>query len=137
VQLKDLKELTEELDVLYIEDDMFLREQNGELLSQLFGRVVVTDDGFKALTIFKNRDFDLVITDINIPTINGINLIKKMKEINTSQSFIITTVYTESELCESIKELEIESFLTKPIQTKELLFEIEKTVNKLCEVTCT
>jgi len=121
VQLKELTKKTLNMDILYIEDDKHLRVQNQELFESLFNKVDLADNGVDAMKLYKTNDYDLVITDINIPLLNGINTMKKMKELNNSQLFLVTSVFQPSEWEKELKELGIKHYLTKPLQTKTLL----------------
>ncbi len=131
MQLKDLKVLTESLVILYVEDDIYLRRQNREFMEHLFKKIEVADDGKCAMDLYQKQEFDIVITDINIPKINGFSMIKMMKKKNANQKFLITTVYKEEELKNQLDELKIKNFLSKPIQTMDLLKEIEDICQEL------
>jgi len=135
VKLKELSGITSTLSVLYVEDDITLREQNNELFKELFHTIDVATDGEEALNLYKKQSFDIVITDINIPKINGLSMIKMMQEKRSNQKFLITTVYKQEELESQLKEMNLKHFLTKPIPTKWLLRKIEDIVNEL-EVAC-
>jgi YesN/AraC family two-component response regulator len=131
VNIKELNTITSTLNILYVEDDKTLRIQNKEFLEELFHLVKTAKDGEEALSIYEKIDFDIVITDINIPKINGLSMIKMMQEKNKNQIFLITTVYKESELKKELTKLNIKYFLTKPVLTKDLLSEIEKILKEL------
>ncbi len=131
MELKKLKEMTSSLKVLYIEDDLDLRRQNQEMFNNLFALVTVTSDGEKALYFYNKNEYDLVITDINIPKINGFSLIKAIQKINKDQIFLVTTVFKKDDFSEKIKDLNIKYILTKPISKKEMLLAIEKAVNEI------
>lgn len=131
MQLKDLKVLTDSLAILYVEDDIDLRRQNREFMEHLFKKIEVADDGERAMELYQKHDFDIVITDINIPKINGLSMIKMMKKKNAEQKFLVTTVYKQEELKSQLCELNIKNFLSKPIQTIDLLREIEDICHEL------
>ena len=129
MKLKDLSSITSNLSVLYVEDDITLREQNSEFFKQLFKSVKIASDGEEAIKLYEKNSFDIIITDINIPKINGLTMIKTIQQKDKNQRFLITTVYKEEELKEQLKELNLKHFLTKPIATKKLLKKIENIVN--------
>jgi len=131
VKVKDLNSITSTLNILYVEDDITLREQNIEFFKQLFKNIEIATDGEEALRLYAKKSFDIVITDINIPKINGLSMIKMMQEKNEKQKFLVTTVYTKEELEQQMHDLKIEYLLTKPVLTKELLKKIEEIVQEL------
>jgi CheY-like chemotaxis protein len=135
VNIKELNTITSNLNILYVEDDRTLRIQNKEFLEELFHIVKTASDGEEALKLYEQINFDIVITDLNIPKINGLSMIKMMQEKKKEQIFLITTVYKEEELKDELKELNIKYFLTKPILTKNLLSEIEKILKELAVTT--
>ena len=121
MQLKELTKKTLNMDILYIEDDENLRVQNQELFKSLFNKVDIADNGVDAMELYKKQNYDLVIADINIPLLNGINTMKKMKELNNSQLFLVTSVFQPSEWEKDLEYLGIKHYLKKPLQTKELI----------------
>jgi len=135
VELKELTKKTLNMDILYIEDDKHLLQQNRELFKNLFRKVDVTDNGVDAIKLYKSSKYNLVITDINIPLINGINAMKEMKVINPSQLFLVTSVFKQSEWQDELNKLEVKHYLTKPLETKKLLRAIEELVCDFEETT--
>ena len=128
MKLKELTKKTLNMDILYIEDDKNLLQQNRELFKSLFRKVDVTDNGVDAIKLYKSSKYSLVITDINLPLINGINIMKEMKNINPSQLFLVTSVFKRNEWEDELNKLGIKHYLTKPLETQKLLNEIEALV---------
>jgi len=88
-------------------------------------------NGIEALDIMKKEGAELLITDIKMPKMNGLELIQKVKELNPNTHFIILSGYDEFEyLKESIK-LGIENYILKPINFEELEETILNIINKL------
>ena len=71
---------TKTLSLLYVEDDDQTRKGTLETLTLFFERITLAVDGQDALERFQAGDFDLIITDINMPNLDGIEMIKKIKE---------------------------------------------------------
>lgn len=120
--LNDLKVFTSQLDVLYVEDEPFLREGMVKSLNQLFKTVTVAEDGFIGLYLYKKEHFDLIITDISMPNMDGITMIAHIKEIDQSARIIVTSAQNDSDKLLTLINLGVDRFLTKPIQ-KALLIE--------------
>ena len=131
VQIKELADLTSSISILYIEDDKHLKEQNHELFQNLFKLVDIADNGVDAIKLYETNDYELVITDINIPLLSGLNVIKQIKDKNPLQSILITSVFKEDELKKELEDLHTIHYLTKPLETKTLLKEIEVIVKNL------
>lgn len=115
--------MIEFIKVLYVEDEPMISEQIKMILEDEVDEVFVANNGAEGLELFKKHkdDIDLVITDIQMPKLNGIEMIKEIKKIVPNKPIIITTAFTESEyLVEAIK-LGVEKFLQKPIDLHELI----------------
>lgn len=108
--------------ILYVEDEKSVQNQTKMILDDFVKEVVVANDGEEGLEIALNRDIDLIITDIIMPNINGIDMLKKLKfEYKKNIPSIVITAFAENEyLLEAIK-LRVEGFIMKPINVRELI----------------
>ncbi|SFV64942.1 diguanylate cyclase/phosphodiesterase (GGDEF & EAL domains) with PAS/PAC sensor(s) [hydrothermal vent metagenome] len=109
------------LKVLFVEDDLNAREITTMILEDIFGNVVSAVDGIDAFEKFQHDSFDIVISDINMPRMNGIELFKKIKEINQDVSLIFLSAHNESNyFLEGIK-IGVNGYLLKPINIHQLM----------------
>ncbi len=112
---------TKGLSLLYVEDDLELQTQSKELFEVLFDSVTVANDGVEALKIYKKEPFDVIITDVKMPNMDGVELTKKIKEINPDQCIIIISAYNNTEYLIEFLNLNIKQFMQKPIETNNML----------------
>lgn len=112
---------TSALSLLYVEDDISLQTQTKELFESLFESVTVTSCGKEALENYMNNDYDMVITDVKMPNMDGVELVKKIREITINQEIIITSAYNDSDSLMSFINLNVSNFILKPINTKNLI----------------
>ncbi len=125
MDFKLILEFTKTLDVLYVEYDEILRENNQLLFNTLFSNIDVTPDTKEAFEMYQKyfqenqKYYDLVITDIDMPHINGLELSKKIYSLNKDQSIIITAENKSEHLLSAI-EMGISSFLLKPLDIKKM-----------------
>ncbi len=119
--LKQLPLYTQEMNILYVEDEQSIREITQKLLLSIFPSVVTAEDGKEGLELFKNTKFDIVISDILMPKMNGITMVKKIKEINNHQSIIITSACDDSSYLLELINLGISNFILKPMQSQQIL----------------
>ena len=123
---KLLLENSKNLHVLYVEDDKSLRESTIKLFDSFFKSIDTASDGVLGYNKYKDRiqegkePYDIVITDINMPNMNGIDMCKKIKSLNDNQAIIIVTAFAEIGYFNSAIELGVNGFLTKPIDTKSI-----------------
>lgn len=133
MRYNDLYNYTKDLNILYVEDEKDLRKELEDILCCLFKTVVSAkdgEDGFSKYTLHTKEDknyFDIVFTDINMPNVDGIELIKKIDEINKSQSIIVMSAYNESSRLISLINLGITNFIHKPFSRKQFYDVFTKT----------
>lgn len=118
--------LLKESIILYVEDDEQLREQISLILSKIMKKVFISKNGQEAIEIFKNNKdlIDMVISDIDMPMINGIELLKEIRSIDKKIPFLLNTGHSEEKyLIESIK-YNVSDYILKPINIKLMLEKI-------------
>ena len=126
------------LSVLLVEDFEPLRLEMGEVLESMCKTVSTSEQGQKALSLYeqalqKGNPFDLVISDIQMPVMNGIQLSKKIREQNKDQVIIILSAHTDSEYLLDLINIGISKFLEKPINHDalcDILYEESKKINR-------
>lgn len=124
-----LKEKTKHLTVLYVEDSSILLKKMSVFLGKLFKEVYQAEDGQKGFETFQKKKPDIVITDIDMPKMNGHELIEEIKKVDPEASIIIYSAYATSEnLLQSI-HAGVVDFIPKPVDIN--LF--EKVLTKVVE----
>lgn len=113
------------LSILLVEDEQSLREVFSTTLGKLYKNVVEASDGEKALEQFQSNKFDIVITDINMPNMNGLEFLKELRKINQNCKIIILTAYTDTDYLLDATELNITKYLVKPADMEDLIEAIE------------
>ncbi len=132
MNLKNLYKYTKNLHLLYVEDDMALREETAEILEDFFASIKVSADGKSGLECYKEfykkngQYFDIVITDINMPIMNGIEMSEAIMTLNARQSIFIVSAYNEPHYLTKLINMGVDKFLIKPLQTKQLVHALYK-----------
>jgi diguanylate cyclase (GGDEF)-like protein len=117
--------------VLYVEDDEDIAQEVIEFLSYRVLKVYYAKDGEDAYNIYKTKKIDLLITDIQMPKMNGLELIEKIREQKSLMPVIVTTAYSDNNfLLESIN-LGVDGYLLKPLDLKTMYETIEKVVRPM------
>ena len=125
--IKELYKNTQELNLLLVEDNEEFRNTIMKVFTELFKSVDFAQNGEIGLNKFKtsleqdNTPFDIVITDINMPVMNGIEMIEKIYEINPEQPIVVTSAHNDTHYLVDLLNLGIDSFVIKPIQEKSLM----------------
>jgi len=139
INSKELIPYTKKLSVIYAEDHKELRENTTEILKNFFKEVHYAVDGEEALSMYndyysKNSTYyDIVLSDIQMPNLNGVELTQKIYEINKFQTIIILSAFDESNYLLPLINLGIEQFIKKPIDYQELLRVLLNTSKKIIE----
>lgn len=130
-KLEELIGVTSSMNILYAEDDLSLRENTTAVLSDLFSKVDEASDGLEAFEMYKQNTtaYDIIITDLNMPHMNGIELIKQIQAINPLQAIVIISAHNETEyFLESIRN-SVMGYILKPIDFDQLIDSLYKTAS--------
>ena len=116
--------------VLSVDDDRELRELLHELICQMGHASVTAADGVDALEKMEEEQFDIVITDINMPRLNGVGLIKRIASDFSDTDVIAITGYQTEYNYTDIIALGASDFITKPINIDEFEAKIKRVVRE-------
>ena len=123
--LDTLLSVSKKMKILYVEDNEIARESTLGLLSNIFTDIVVAVDGQEGLNEFlkDTTGYNLIISDINMPNMNGREMIQRVREIDENVIIFVLTADIEAER-KVIKN--VNAYLHKPIDFMKLLMELEK-----------
>ena len=103
------------LKLLFVEDEEDLVEIITDTLQKLEANFLTAKNGEEALELLANNsDIDVVITDINMPVMNGLVMITQMQKIGYTMPIIIMSAHTEIDYINKAKELGVDNYLLKP-----------------------
>lgn len=112
--------------ILLIDDDKSFRRVIEYQLVEEGYEVITADNGSIGLDILSNQKIDLVITDIRMPEMDGLELLKTLKEISYDVIVIVVTAYGSIESAVEAMRLGANDYITKPVDKNELLLKVEK-----------
>ncbi len=121
--------------ILFVEDEKATRENYVLYLKMLFSEVYEAKDGEEAYQLYKDKKPDIMIIDINIPKLNGLELLKKIRVNDYSTKAIMLTAHTDKTFLLEATELKLTKYLVKPISRKDLKETLELTINELLKYT--
>jgi len=116
MNIESLKKIAKDITLLYVEDEKELRESVVRYLQKIFINITTAINGQKGLELYKKQQYDIVITDIQMPFMNGLDMAREIKAINPSQEIIITSAYGEINYFLDAIHLNISSYIIKPIE---------------------
>lgn len=120
-----------EITVLYVEDDRDIAEEVIEFLEQRVKRLYSASNGFEGLELYEKYKPDMIITDIQMPKMNGLEMIQIIRETNSEIPIIITSAYNDVNfLLESIN-MGVDGYLLKPLDFDLMMQRIKRVVKPL------
>ncbi len=132
VDMKKLKNLTKELSILYVEDDYDIRVQMENIFNKFFKKVIIAENGKEGLDTFNKNRLDIVITDIRMPIMDGLDMISEIKSLDQNIPIIITTAFNDTDYLMKAIELGIDKYIVKPVDrtlTLNTLYFVSKLIN--------
>ena len=129
--IKELSKLLKEVSILYVEDEAEIREEVFQVLSLLSNRVTTAVDGYEAYEMFCKDKPQLIITDIEMPRTNGIEFAQKVRKKDLQIPIIMFTAYASKDYLLPAANLNIQSYLVKPLESKSLREALYKVVEIL------
>jgi len=108
------------LTLLYIEDEPLIRQQAVEYLSRLYETVLEAPNGEEALALYEKHQPHIIISDIEMPKMNGLEMAKAIRKKDKKIPIIIATAYTQNEYLLIAVELQLIKYMVKPITSKKL-----------------
>jgi len=130
INLKDIVSVSKGLKLLYVEDNKEVREQTVKMLDNFFDDITEAVDGEDGLTKYKeaNGTYDLIISDINMPHLDGVDMSREILSIDPKQLIIIITAFNEKEQIARLDEIEIVDYLHKPVEFKQFIEILGKAI---------
>ena len=107
--------MIDELTLLYVEDDIVVRENFIQIFELYFSKVLTADNGRDALRLYDENHIDVAILDISIPEINGLNVASKIREKDEEIIILIITAYSDKEKLLKAINLGLFGYLVKPV----------------------
>ena len=108
------------LSILYVEDEAMIRQNAVEYLSRHFKKVLEAEDGFEAIKVYHDNKPDIIISDIKMPRMNGLEMARKIRQEDKTTPIIIATAHTETDYLLKAVELQLIKYIVKPITSAKL-----------------
>lgn len=117
--------------LLYVEDDIETIDDVVYFIKEKFKKIYIANDGKEALELFNTNDIDLLLLDINIPHINGLQLTEIIRKKNSQIPILFLTAYSEKDKLLKAIDLQIHGYILKPLNITELTTSLQKIIDLL------
>ena len=115
----------EKIKILYVEDDKNVRNELESLARITKQNAFFAEDGKEGLSMFVKHRPDIVVSDISMPGMSGLEMAKHIKELSPDTPIIIVTAHSDSHLLIGAIEIGVEGFLLKPLDVEKLLTKLD------------
>lgn len=130
-KLENIIKYTKKLNVLYIEDNLHVQKQTTKLLQSLFNEIDLADNGKIALELFKQNNFyHLVITDIEMPLVDGISFIETIRECNKKIPIIVLSAHDNKDYFLKTINAGIDGYILKPYKLEQIAQTLDYIIEK-------
>lgn len=131
MKVEELKEKAKGFSLLYVEDEEGLRERGSQFFKKIFDHVDTAVNGEDALEKYLKGTYDIVLTDMLMPKMNGMELIQNIRRHNEKQEIIILSADTDSKILSECIELSVTGYLIKPIDFNQVISVFNLSIEKL------
>ena len=119
--------------ILFVEDEKEIRDNYVEYLNIYYDEVFEAEDGEKAYHLYKEIKPDIMIIDIHIPKLNGIALLKKIRQKDHNTKAIMLTALTDVSTLQDAASLKLTEYLIKPVSSSTLKSTLNKVISELSQ----
>ncbi len=128
--LSKLEQVPQQLNksLLVVDDEPIIRQLCARALKNF--KVVEAGDGQEALNILEKESFDIILSDVMMPNLSGLELLSRVKDQNPDQAVVMITGYTEKEVILKALQAGADDFISKPINLLQLRTTVDKVLDK-------
>ncbi len=112
--------------ILCVEDEPAAREQMFKLLRRRGREVAVANNGKEGLDLFRRQPFEVVVTDVRMPVMDGLTMARQMKEACRDVKIIVTTAFTDLSYLMDAIDLGVDQYVLKPVEIDRLLAAVDR-----------
>lgn len=116
------KEILRNIKVLYVEDEVEVRNFTAKTIQAIVKELVVAENGLDGIEKFKaNQDIDLIVTDINMPKLGGLEMCEAIQAINPNIPIVITSAHNDPDFLKKAIDIGVDAYAMKPVDLYQLL----------------
>ncbi len=119
--------------LLVIDDEVDIRESLGRILERYGYSVLTAQDGEEGLKIISEQDIDIVLCDISMPKMDGIEFLRNIRKVTLKTEVIIITGQSTIDRCVEAIEQNAYGYLLKPLKTEDILDNIRRAEKRVEE----
>lgn len=129
-KLINLIKFTKNLSLLYVEDNLDVQQQTLKMLSSFFDKIELANNGKVALELFCSNNYDLIITDIKMPLVDGVALIEQIRNSNKEIPILVFSAHDDKEYFLKTVNAGIDGYILKPYTIEQIIKTLDNLVLK-------
>ncbi len=122
---------TQDIKLLYVEDDEDSKITTMLLLEEFFENIIIAQNGQDGLKKFEDNKIDLILTDISMPKLNGLEMMKRIREVCKDTPIVVLSAHNESNYLDSSIKMGAEGYIFKPIDMNQFIEVISNVIQKI------
>lgn len=126
--------MNKEIKVLYVEDNLEVAKATRDLLWLFFENVDMAYNGQEGYELFTKNKYDLIITDINMPVLNGLDMIERIRKENEDISIVVVSAYDKVDYFTRCIDLNVDGYIFKPINLDQLKKVLNKRIKRITQI---
>ncbi len=123
-----MKDILKNFTILYVDDEDMVRKNAVEFLNRVSSKVYEAKDGKEAIGMWKKYKPDIIITDIGMPKLNGIDMASYIRAHDKDVQIIVATAHSDTDYLLKAVELQLVKYIIKPITKDKLINALEKSM---------
>ncbi|CAA6820985.1 MAG: diguanylate cyclase/phosphodiesterase (GGDEF & EAL domains) with PAS/PAC sensor(s) [uncultured Sulfurovum sp.] len=123
--------MTSDFSILYIEDDSLTQKIIVNVLGKHFSRIFVASDGIEGIKLYYEKKPDIVLSDISMPNLNGIEMTEEIKRHNPKQKVALFTGYNDLGYLNKAINIGVDKYILKPLDTKQMFTALDDIIESL------
>ena len=128
MEKNNINDVLKNLNILFVDDEDLIIDVMKDILEFFFRNVYYANNGVDGIQICRDNDIDVIMSDITMPKMNGIEMVNEIRSFINSIKVIFLSAHNEIDYLNSIKELKASSII-KPINSIEMIKAFSKIIN--------
>ncbi len=121
------------LTILYVEDNTETQDEIAFFLRKRVNKLLLAPNGIDGIELFKNEPVHIIVSDIQMPYLNGIEMVEKIQEFSPDTPVVFITAFNDSSYLKKAKDIGVAHYIQKPTDLMDLYLALGKVANELQE----
>ncbi len=123
--------MNDDIKILYVEDETPIRKLYTPFIKEKASELYVAENGLEGLKLYKKHKPDLIISDIRMPKMDGLEMINNIKSLQSEVRIIIVTAFSQPQYFTRAIKLGVNGFLVKPVTKDDILAVVDEQINTI------